>query len=141
MTSPVPVLDASVVVDALVATGSAGDLSRAEMRGLSVLQVPAIFTAEVTSALRRLVLGDALSSIRAAAALNQILSVRTMSYPFGPFARRVWELHDSLTVYDAWYVALAERLDAELVTADRRLARARGPRCPIRCLADQSTVK
>ena len=91
--------------------------------------------------MRRLVLGHAVSSIRASAALSQILSVRTVSCPFGPFARRVWELRDSLTVYDAWYVALAERLDRELITADRRLARARGPRCPIRFLGDQSTVK
>jgi predicted nucleic acid-binding protein len=136
MTDQVPVLDASVVVDALVVTGPAGDLARAEMRALGVLQVPAIFTAEVTSALRGLVQGHALSPIRASAALEQILSVRTVCYPFEPFARRVWELRDSLTVYDAWYVALAERLGTELVTADKRLARARGTRCPIRCLTE-----
>src|SRR5215471_1184725 len=135
-----PVLDASVVVDALVVTGLPGDLGRAEMRKLEVLQVPAIFTAEVTSALRRLVLARALSPIRASTALTQILAVQTMSYPFEPFARRVWELRDALTVYDAWYVALAERLDMELVTADVRMATAEGPRCPVRCLGGQSTV-
>ncbi len=42
-----------------------------------------------------------------------------------------------MTVYDAWYVALAERLETELVTADKRLAHARGPRCPVR-LVDAS---
>ncbi len=129
-----PVLDASVVVDALVVAGSAGDLGRDEMRRLTTLQVPAIFTAEVTSSLRGLVQGRALSPIRAKAALTEILSVKTLSYPFEPFARRVWELRDSLTVYDAWYVALAERLEAELVTADKRLADASGPRCPVRYL-------
>ena len=130
-----PVLDASVVVDALVVTGAPGDLGRDEMRHLSVLQVPAIFTAEVASALRGLVLASALSPIRASAALSQILSVSTISYPFEPFARRVWQLRDNLTVYDAWYVALAEQLGTELVTADKRLAAASGPRCPIRCVA------
>jgi predicted nucleic acid-binding protein len=140
-----PVLDASAVVDALVVPGQAGDLGRAEMRKLAVLQVPAIFTAEVTSALRRLVLARALSPIRASTALTQILSVRTMNYPFEPFARRVWHLRDALTVYDAWYVALAELLGTELVTADKRIADAPGPKCPIRWLdgqsGSQSTVK
>ena len=134
MSSAMPVLDASVVVDALVVAGPAGDLARDEMRKLGVLQVPAIFTAEVTSALRGLVHRGVLSSIRGATALTEILSVRTMSYPFEPFARRVWELRDSMTVYDAWYVALAERLETELITADMRLAAADGPRCPVRYL-------
>jgi predicted nucleic acid-binding protein len=129
-----PVLDASVVVDALVVAGPAGDLGRDEMRRLTALQAPAIFTAEVTSALRGLVQRRALSPIRATAALTEILSVRTLSYPFEPFARRVWELRDSLTVYDAWYVALAERLETELVTGDKRLADASGPRCTVRYL-------
>ena len=130
----IPVLDASVVVDALVVTGRAGDLGRAEMRKLSELQVPAIFTAEVTSALRSLVHRQALSPIRAMTAVGEILSVKMMRYPFEPFARRAWELRDSLTIYDAWYVALAEWLGTELVTADKRLADAAGPRCPIRYL-------
>ena len=138
MTAPMPVLDASVVVDALVVTGLPGDRGRAEMRRLDVLQVPAIFTAEVTSALRRLELAHLLSPIRASTALAQVLTVRTTSYPFEPFARRVWELRDALTVYDAWYAALAEQLDTELVTADQRLAGARGPRCPIRWLGEPS---
>lgn len=129
-----PVLDTSVVVDALVVAGRPGDLGRAELRKLRELQVPAIFTAEVTSALRGLVHRGALSPIRAATALADILSIRTLSYPFEPFARRAWELRDSITVYDAWYVALAERLDTELITADRRLADARGPRCSVRYL-------
>ncbi|HEX9031619.1 MAG TPA: type II toxin-antitoxin system VapC family toxin [Streptosporangiaceae bacterium] len=129
-----PVLDASVVVDALVTLGPAGDLARAELRELTELQVPAIFAAEVTSALRALVRGGALSPVRAGTALSDVLSVRTLTYTFEPFARRAWELRENLTVYDAWYVALAERLDTELVTADRRLAGAVGPRCPVRFL-------
>ena len=129
-----PVLDASVVVDALVVAGRPGDLGRAQLRRLNELQVPAIFTAEVTSALRGLVHRTALDPIRAATALTEILSMKTLSYPFEPFARRVWELRDNMTVYDAWYVALAERLETELVTADKRLADARGPRCPVRYL-------
>lgn len=47
---------------------------------------------------------------------------------------RCWELRDNLTPYDALYVALAERHDADLVTADARLARSPGPRCRIELL-------
>src|SRR5215470_4949759 len=129
-----PVLDASVVVDALVVSGRPGELGRAELRKLNELQVPAIFTAEATSALRGLVHRGQLSPIRAATALTEILSIRTLSYPFEPLARRAWELRDSVTMYDAWYVALAERLETALVTADRRLADAPGLRCPVRLL-------
>ncbi len=44
---------------------------------------------------------------------------------------RIWELRENLTAYDATYVALAEALACELLTADARLARAAGPTCPI----------
>ncbi len=39
-----------------------------------------------------------------------------------------------VTAYEASYVALAEALDCELLTADERLANAPGPRCPIRVI-------
>ncbi len=52
-------------------------------------------------------------------------------HPFAPFADRVWELRDNLTVYDAWYVAVAERLETLLVTTDARLAGATGPTCEV----------
>jgi predicted nucleic acid-binding protein len=128
----VSVLDPSVLVDALVSVGPPGELARAELRDRAVLEVPAIFTAETTSALRGLVLRGELSPVRAATALEQVRTTRTIPYPFEPFAGRVWELRENLTVYDAWYVALAEWLGTELITADGRLASAVGPRCPVR---------
>jgi predicted nucleic acid-binding protein len=128
----VAVVDASVLVDALVSASRPGEVARAELRSRSVLEVPAIFAAEATSALRGLVRGGSLSTLRAATALEQIRRVRTIQYPFEPFAHRVWELRDNLTVYDAWYVALAEWLGVEFVTADERLAGASGLRCAVR---------
>jgi len=133
----VSVTDASVFVDALVGVGTHGYLARAHLRSVAILEVPAIFDAEVTSALRLLVLRRELSSIRASAAIEQLRSTRTLQFPFEPFSRRVWELRANLHVYDAWYVALAEWLSTELVTADQRLANAAGPRCPIRQLTVQ----
>jgi predicted nucleic acid-binding protein len=48
-----------------------------------------------------------------------------------PLLARCWELRATLTAYDAAYVALAELLQAPLVTADGKLSGADGPRCPI----------
>jgi predicted nucleic acid-binding protein len=45
--------------------------------------------------------------------------------------QRAWDLRENIRGWDAMYVALAEALDAPLLTTDRRLARARGPRCRI----------
>lgn len=47
---------------------------------------------------------------------------------------RSYELRANLTAFDASYVALAEALNYELVTADERLAEALGPRCQIRVI-------
>lgn len=44
---------------------------------------------------------------------------------------RIWELRENLSGYDAAYVAVAEALGTPLLTADARLARAPGPRCPM----------
>ena len=126
------VIDASVLVDALATVGEAGDAARAALRDTDVLQVPAIFGAEAVSALRMLLLRGELSVGRAAAAVEQIRALRTIQYPFEPFSRRAWQLRANLTVYDAWYVALAEALGTDVVTADERLANAPGPHCPVR---------
>lgn len=126
------VFDASVLVDALVATGERGQSARSELRRQTVLQAPAILKAEATSALRRLVHIGALSATRATTAVEQVRTVATVEYPFEPFTGRVWELRTHVSVYDAWYVALAEWLDTDLVTADERLVRAVGLRCPVR---------
>lgn len=125
------VFDASVLVDALVVVGAAGDDAREVLRDRSLLHVPSIFAAEATSAIRSMRVRGDLSPGQARGAISKIKVVQTMQYPFEPFLDRAWELRDNLTVYDAWYVALAESLDTSLVTADLRLAQASGPRCPV----------
>jgi predicted nucleic acid-binding protein len=82
-----------------------------------------------------MVLKGELSPIFAAEALEELRAIRSIRYAFEPFSERVWELRDNLSVYDAWYVALAEWLETDLVTTDQRLMRAPGPRCPIRLLS------
>jgi predicted nucleic acid-binding protein len=130
------VFDASVLVDALVNAGPPGALARTELATQATLAVPAIFTAEATSALRALVSRNEMSTARANAARTQLHAVRVFSYPFEPFADRVWELRTNLTVYDGWYVALAERLGTDLATCDERLAAAPGPQCAVRLIRE-----
>jgi predicted nucleic acid-binding protein len=54
--------------------------------------------------------------------------------PHTALIRRVWELRDNVTPYDAAYVALAEVLGATLLTADIRLSRAPGIQCQVETL-------
>jgi predicted nucleic acid-binding protein len=128
----VVVLDASVFVDALVNAGAPGRAARAELEEADDLDVPAIFGAEATSALWALVRRGELPPFRTAAALEAIRTVRATQYPFELFSLRVWELRDNLTIYDAWYVALAEELRTELVTSDARIRATTGLRCRVR---------
>lgn len=64
-------------------------------------------------------------------ARRRLTHVRVRLHPFAPYAERVWELRTNLTVYDAWYVAIAERLDEPLVTADQAILATSGLRCAL----------
>lgn len=125
------VLDASVVTDAVSVKGPAGDLARRLVAAEARLHAPAILDAEVTSALRSMLRRGDLTAGEARSAALRATAMRARRYPFEPFVARVWELRNNLTAYDAWYVALAETLHAPLVTADARLRRSDGPRCPV----------
>jgi predicted nucleic acid-binding protein len=84
---------------------------------------------EVSSILRHAVLAGSLGLDVAALTHADLLDLRVALHAYEPLAARCWELHANITPYDAWYVALAEALDAPLATLDARLARAPGPRC------------
>lgn len=88
------------------------------------LHVPAVCDVEVTSALRRLVLGRRVSPRRAQDALAAYLDLPVLRHAHEPLLLRVLQLRDNFGAYDATYVALAELLGARLMTADQGLARA-----------------
>ena len=90
---------------------------------------PAFVLAEASNVLRRLERAGRISSQDATASHRDMLRMDIALFPFAPYAERVWALRQNVTSYDAWYVALAEALDYPLVTLDRRLSRASGPRC------------
>ena len=86
---------------------------------------------EAGNAIRRAELGGNLDRSAADLGHELLLELRIDLWSHSRLAVRAWELRGAVTYYDASYVALAERLDAPLVTLDGRLAQAPGPRCEI----------
>ena len=127
------VVDASVIVTALADDADDGDRARARLRD-ERLAAPQLLDVEVTSAWRRMAASGKLDQRRARLALEDLRELRVDRVSHLPFIARIWELRNSLTVYDAAYVALAETLGVNLLTADERLANAHGTRCRIELL-------
>jgi predicted nucleic acid-binding protein len=125
------VVDASVVVAALVDGGATGRWAEDELLG-DHLAAPHLLPFEVSNILRRAALAGELSSEAATLAQAELHTLPMDLFPWWPLASRAWELRQNLTAYDAGYVALAELLEAELATLDLRLARAPGIGCPVR---------
>ena len=122
------VLDASFVVAVLTDGGEVGSWAEGSLHG-EQLAAPHLMPAEVTNVLRRLVGSGIVSADVAALACADLGRLPVTFFEFEPFADRVWELRDNVTAYDAWYIALAEYLEAPLGTLDERLMLAVGPRC------------
>lgn len=127
------VVDASVLAPALADDGADGDQARDRLQG-EVLAAPELIDLEVASVLRRLVVAGGMPVRRAELALADLVALPLSRVAHRALLPRCWELRSNLTVYDAAYVALAERLSATLITADTRLSHAPGPRCHIETL-------
>lgn len=129
------VVDASVLAAAAAHVGTDGSWSEAAIaeaaREGRTLAGPQIALAEASNVLRRLELSERLESSKAGLARRRLLALDIELSPFEPLADRIWELRHNLTIYDGWYVALAEALSCPLLTLDRRLGRAVGPTCRI----------
>jgi len=127
------VLDASVLVELLLDSPIGRRARPVLSSDESQLHIPELAVVEVVSVMRGLVRGKQVTPDRAQRALVIFRSFPARRWPMDPLAGRAWALRDALTSYDAMYVALAEGLDATLVTMDQRLASgaAAVARCPI----------
>lgn len=123
------VVDASALVAFYAAEGPRRQAVAARLAVGDALFAPAHLDAEIVSALRGLSRTN--PTLRAAVpeALRHLAGFPVRRMPLAPLLPRMWELRDNLTAYDAAYVVLAERLDGTLITCDRKLAAASGPRC------------
>lgn len=120
------VIDSSAAILGLLNDGAA----RAQLGGGAVA-CPHLADSEVAHVLRSKVLRGDLRTEEAERALTTWQRLGIERIGVQGLLPRIWDLKGNLSAYDATYVAVAEALDAPLITADRRLARAPGPTCPI----------
>ncbi len=129
------VVDASALVLALADPGERGDAARAALAADAEWAAPEHLLIEVMQSLRGRYLAKENTAEQVARVAAELPGIAFRKVELAPLLSRVWELKDNLTPDDAAYVAVAELLDAPLVTADLRLMRATGPRCEIRGIA------
>jgi len=90
------------------------------------IYAPHLMDLEVLRALRGLTLKKEIDPDRAEDAIADLLAIHVIRYPHFDLTGRIWALRHNLSVYDAAYVALAETLDAVVVTCDAPLGNAPG---------------
>lgn len=124
------VVDASALVDALISSGDHGVRTRTLLSGLR-WTAPECLLVETFHVLRGRALRAALHPDEAATAVQRLARMQFTIVPTAPLIARMWELRTTISGYDSAYVAAAEQLAVPLITADQRLARSHGPRCPM----------
>jgi len=126
------VVDASAIIEVLLNTAT-GDVLRSYLFATGeTLHVPHLMDVEVLQVLGRYSISKTLDRKRAGEAFDDYAAIPLTRYPHSVLLPRVWELRHNLTAYDAVYVALAEALDATLVTCDRGLRAVAGHHAAIR---------
>ena len=124
----VAVVDASAAVAFLVDTGPQGQWATATLKNRTVF-APHLLPFEVDSALRHQLRTAQIDLVTARRARRELTRRSFSLWPHASTSARAWELRGTISSYGAAYVALAEVVRAPLVTLDRRLTRAPGPRC------------
>jgi predicted nucleic acid-binding protein len=116
------VVDASVLVELILARSLPGHVHEAVHAPGAALHVPALCDLEVASALRKSLHSGDLTIERALGALEDYVDLPLERHGHQLLLERVLALRHEFTAYDASYVALTEQMDASLVTLDRRMA-------------------
>lgn len=124
------VLDASAAIEWLLRT-AIGSRIDARLGHGGTIHAPHLLDVEVAQVLRRFAAAGTITPARARAALDDLVDLPVIRYAHTLLLSRLWDLRGNLTAYDAAYIALAEALDAVLVTCDGRTAAAPGHRARI----------
>ena len=125
------IVDASALLEFLLQTPLGARVEARLFRDQDELHSPHLADVEVTQGLRRLVRAGEVSSDRAAEAIADLADLDLHRHAHLDLLTRAWKLRDKVTAYDAMYVALAEALDAPIVTCDTPLAKTPGHRAHI----------
>lgn len=118
------VVDASTLLEVLLRTPAAESAEARLFEERQTLHAPHLLDVEVTQVLRRYANAGEINERRGSEALADLADFPIRRYPHGFLMTRVWSLRHNFTAYDATYVALAEALNARLLTRDRRLVAA-----------------
>jgi predicted nucleic acid-binding protein len=127
----VNVLDASAVLEFLLRTPIGNRVEAKLFSNGGSLHAPHLIDVEVAQVIRRHAAAGIISVARGEEALLDLADLLLNRHAHTESLPRIWELRHNLTAYDAAYVALAEALDAPLLTCDRKLARAGNHRARI----------
>ena len=128
------VVDASVVIEVLLNTPAGLRIAERLFDPDETLHTPHLLDVEVAQVLRRYTRTGELDAARGLQALEDLVDFPLTRYPHDLFLPRIWELRHNVTAYDAAYIALAETLEAPLLTRDAALASAPGNRVRIELL-------
>jgi predicted nucleic acid-binding protein len=120
------VIDASVVVEMFLRSDAGVALEERILEGDDPLHAPHLLDVEVAHVLRRCAAHGDIDARHGREALADLASMSIERHGHHPLLERIWQLRHNLTAYDAAYLALAERLDAPLLTLDSRLASVAG---------------
>lgn len=116
------VVDASAALEVLLNTRTAQRVAARLFERDRTLHAPHLIDVEVAQVLRRLLRRGEIGATRATQALDDLSELPLTRYPHLVLLPRIWSLRENATAYDASYLALAEALDAVLVTCDAALA-------------------
>jgi predicted nucleic acid-binding protein len=125
------VVDASALLEALLRTSAAPAVEDRLFAPGQTLHAPHLLDVEAAQVIRRYAAQGDIDAERGRMALADLADFPLRRYPHDFLLPRIWDLRNNLTAYDAAYVALAEALDAPLLTRDRRLATSAGHRARI----------
>lgn len=125
------VLDASAAIEWLFQSPAGSKVERRIFSPSESLHAPHLLDVEIAQVLRRYARDKTITAQRGQEALEDLADLPLVRYPHDFLIPRIWELRATLTAYDAAYVALAELLDATLLTCDRKIASAPGHRANV----------
>ena len=129
------VVDASAMLEFLLQTPVGTRVEARLFRDAEEFHSPHLVDVEVTQGLRRLVRSGELTAARAAEAIADLGDLDLHRHAHLDLLTRAWQLRENITAYDAMYMALAEALDATVITCDVPLTKTPGHRARIEVVA------
>lgn len=136
------VIDASALIDLVIGENPAGDIVADVILHHGVPFIPAHTHAEVLHGVRGMTLGKKISAPVGKQALSDFAQLTLTVIPTDTaLLHRAWDLRTNLSGYDALYVALAEKLNCELLTGDERIAKAHVAQCPVLVVNDEGAIR